>query len=378
MRILAVVPAYFPSQVYGGPLVSTHALMTALVRRGHDVLVLTTNADGPGRRLDVSTAAEVTVPGGVRVRYARCYGRRVVSPTLLGHLPAAVAWADLVHLTAAYDFTVLPALALAKLYDKPVVWSPRGGLMRWRDAAHRVPKALYERACRAAAPNRCFLHVTSEDEAAESRARMRQMPLEIVPNGVELPPLDDAPAREPGAELRLLFIGRLHPIKGLENLLEAMALLRREGDVPVTLAVAGRGEPSYEAALRARVAELEISGAVRWLGQVHGDEKRRVFQACDVVVVPSFAENFGMVVVEALAHARPVIASRGTPWSALEREGAGLWSEHAPGSLAAAIRTMARSEHAEQGLRGRAWMERDFGWDGIAARMEALFERARA
>ncbi len=376
MRVLAVTPAYFPARHYGGPVLSTHALACALVELGHEIRVLTTDADGPHARADVATGEEVTLPGGVRVRYARSYGPRPMAPGLVALLPAALAWADAVHVTAVYDFQVVPTLALAKLYDKPVVWSPRGALQRWHGETRLRAKALVERACRAALPRRAVVHVTSEDEAAQSRRRLPGARFAVVPNGVALPPLDELRAAA-NATLRLLFVGRLHPIKGLENLIDAVALAHEAGVLRPTLAIAGRGEPSYEATLRERVARRGLIDAVRFLGHLDGSAKTAAFAACDVVVVPSFSENFGMTVVEALAHARPVIATRGTPWAALEHEGAGLWVEPTSAALAAAITVVASSPRDAMGARGRAWMEREFGWGGVAARMAALFDEVR-
>ena len=109
------------------------------------------------------------------------------------------------------------------------------------------------------------------------------------------------------------------------------------------------------------------------LGDIRGEEKRRMFEQTDVVVVPSFTENFAIVVAEALAHGAAVIASTGTPWKEVERVGCGLWVDNDPASLADAISKINSMPVAEMGERGRRWMAADFSWEKCASEMIALY-----
>jgi glycosyltransferase involved in cell wall biosynthesis len=106
-----------------------------------------------------------------------------------------------------------------------------------------------------------------------------------------------------------------------------------------------------------------------------GTEKVGAFLDADVCVVPSFTENFGMVVAEALVHGVPVIASKGTPWADLERQGCGLWVDNSPESIGAAILRMNQADLPTMGMNGRAWMETQFSWANIASQMEAVYRR---
>ena len=90
-------------------------------------------------------------------------------------------------------------------------------------------------------------------------------------------------------------------------------------------------------------------------------------------MVPSFTENFAIVVAEALAHAVPVIAGRGTPWQGVEQHDCGLWIDNSPESIAAAITRLRSAPRRDMGMRGREWMQRDFSWDTIGARMLAVY-----
>jgi glycosyltransferase involved in cell wall biosynthesis len=109
------------------------------------------------------------------------------------------------------------------------------------------------------------------------------------------------------------------------------------------------------------------------IGSVLGGDKGKLFANADVVVVPSFTENFGLVVAEALAHGVPVIAGKGTPWQRVEEIGCGLWVDNSPESLAAAIKQISKMPLREMGQRGRDWMAREYSWDLMAKRTMELY-----
>jgi glycosyltransferase involved in cell wall biosynthesis len=113
---------------------------------------------------------------------------------------------------------------------------------------------------------------------------------------------------------------------------------------------------------------------VTFLGEVVGEAKQKLFLAADALVLPSFSENYGLVVAEALAHGVPVVAGSGTPWAELEKRGCGLWVDNSPESLAAAISRIDTMPLQEMGARGRAWMKAEFGWDRIAEKMFDLYK----
>jgi glycosyltransferase involved in cell wall biosynthesis len=140
-----------------------------------------------------------------------------------------------------------------------------------------------------------------------------------------------------------------------------------------SLVIAGAGEQQYSDTIRARVRQLGLSENVRMVGHVDGEDKERLFDNADVLVVPSHTENFGMVVAEALAHGIPVIASRGTPWKRLEEMGCGLWVDNSPASLASAIMRISSMPLRQMGLRGKDWMQKEFAWDYVAEEMIRVY-----
>jgi len=237
-------------------------------------------------------------------------------------------------------------------------------------------KALWEFMCRRLIPSRLVIHVTSEQEAVEAASRMGNIDIAVIPNGVLQPKTVAHTSRQ--ADLRLLYVGRLHARKGIEELLQACRILTDRHSTAWTLTIAGSGDEAYVRTLKALAASLSLAGRVRFAGMVVGREKEKLFEDTDILVHPSYSENFGLVIAEALAHGIPVIAGTGTPWSTLEANGCGLWVENSPASLAGAITRLERMPLTEWGQRGRAWMARDFEWQTIAAKMLALYSRLTA
>jgi glycosyltransferase involved in cell wall biosynthesis len=278
-----------------------------------------------------------------------------------------------VHLMAVYSFPTIPTLLACNALRRPVVWSPRGMLQRWEASSNTALKNAWDQVCRVVSPRGMTLHFTSQEEADESIRRFRGFPWAVIPNGVELPErvehVDDP------STLRVVYLGRLHPIKGLENLIEGFARYLTRATGAATLTLAGGADAAYVASLRAKIQALGIEGSVTMPGAVDGDAKRALFARADVVMQPSFRESFGIVIAESLAHEVPVIAGRGTPWPRLEDEGAGLWVPNDPASLAAAIERIAAMPRREMGRRGRAWVEREYSWDLVAERTIDLYRR---
>jgi glycosyltransferase involved in cell wall biosynthesis len=350
MNILHIAPSFYPATYWGGPIQSTKAICDGIAARdGFALRVLTTDAAGPAPRDRVRR-----VPLPYPVRYFRRVAGHAVAPALLAALPRAIAWADVVHLTGTYSFPTLPVLALARMMRRPVVWSPRGALQAteiWGDAPRKRAKHLFADLAQALRPADTILHVTSTAEAQDSITRLQGITTALIPNCVTIPDLPPRMARQ--GQLRLVYLGRLHPKKGVDLLIRAM------GGLPeyVTLDIYGMGAAADVAALQALAQPF--GARIRFRGEVQGPAKTRALAAADLLVLPSHAENFGIVVAEALAHGLPVLTTTATPWRALGVMGAGAVMDLARDDLATAILTLARDDLAAMGARGRDWMIRD-------------------
>jgi len=331
---------------------------------GVELRVLTTDSDGPAR-IPVERVP-TRLPAGYDVYYCRRWFGADLAPRLFLRLHAMIKWADVVHLTAVYSPPTIPVLFFCYVMGKPVVWSTRGALQRWQGSTRTEIKGAWEKLCNSLCNSgRVVLHVTSEEESSESVKRIPNAQATVIPNGIELPKLDGVREQHQGNELRILYLGRLHPIKGIENLLRALPLLQTKA----RLSVCGDGDSGYQKQLRSLAHELGLNGRVQFHGRVEGQAKEQQFAEADLCVAPSFKENFCIVVAEALARGVPVVASRGTPWQRLEEMGCGLWVDNNSEELSKAIDLAASLQLVEMGQRGREWMGQEFSWQTIAEQM---------
>jgi glycosyltransferase involved in cell wall biosynthesis len=380
LRVLHIVPSFYPAHYYGGPIETVLTLCRYLAQANCEVRVLTTDANGPDETLDVGKGREIHLQDGVHVRYCRRVGAVSISPELLACLPGYVHWADIVHLTAIYSFPTIPALLTARMRNKGVVWSPCGALDPWPGQPRKRLKHLWRNVCSMLRPSAVVIHAASAQEKQHSELRFPRIPSVVIPNGVDVPDIVNRTSVGPES-FRLLYLGRLHPQKGLDNLLEACILLGAGGKGcrarNWSLTITGPGERQYIDHLKAVVQNAGLSERVRVLGPVAGSARENTFSNADVLICPSHGENFGMVIVEALAREIPVIASNRTPWSDLADRGCGLWVDNSPSNLADAIVRISAMPLEVMGRRGRAWMTQEFGWKSQADRMRDLYCRLR-
>jgi glycosyltransferase involved in cell wall biosynthesis len=381
LRILHVVPSYLPATRYGGPIYSVHGLCKALAALGHDVHVYTTNVDGPCDS-NVPLLRPVNLDG-VNVRYFPCqYLRRLYWSPLMGRfLRDNTADFDIVHLHSVFLWPTWAAARAAQAARVPYVLSPRGMLVkelirrksRWLKSAWI---ALIERRTIA---NAALLHVTSEAERQDLQAfGFHLARVTVIPNGVETPAQWDESAASPdvkavlGRQPMLLFLGRLNWKKGLDRLLQAMRTLPY-----AHLVVAGNDEEGYLPQLRQLVAEYALEDRISFIPRtVSGADKEALFAAAKVFVLPSYSENFGNTVPEAMLRGCPVVVTEEVGAAELVRKaqaGYVVVAERLPDAIAALLNDPLSA--AEMGEQGRIWVREHLPWDRIAAAMAAKYRR---
>jgi glycosyltransferase involved in cell wall biosynthesis len=264
------------------------------------------------------------------------------------------------------------AVTAKRLAIKRIV-SPRGMLEEWslfyRGWKKRLAWHAYQLNDLRAASAFC---ATSRMEAQGIRALGFEQPIAVIPNGIELPEVEAAD--RPVPRLRtVLFMSRLHPKKGLLDLVAAWA---RTVMPDWRLVIAGPDEDGYLRVVEDAVLSAGLSGSICFTGAVAGAAKHDLLSTADVFVLPSYSENFGIVVGEALSYGTPVIATTATPWEELRSSRCGWWI--APGALPleAALRKAmqlpAEERHA-MGCRGRALIEAQYSWRSIAKKHIELY-----
>lgn len=362
MHSIHVVPTI--DNEASGPSYCVTRLCQSLLAAGHPTKLGVLEPLPPGSGYGFATA----FPYGVGPRRL---GR---SPKLRGWLRAEARRGDarILHNHSLWMETNVYAAAAARGTACRLVVSPHGTFAS--QALHRsslVKTALWPVFVTRATRGVAAFHATAEHEYADIRGRGFRQPVAVLPNGIDLPEALPAPC---GSRRQLLFLGRIHAIKGIDRLLKAWAVLQdRHPDWDLVLA--GPDEGGHRGEMERLAAGLRLR-RYAFVGPHYGDDKLAAYRAAELYVLPTLSENFGMTVAEALAAGTPVVTTKGAPWAGLEVEGAGWWIDHGVEPLVAALdRAMAEppASLAQRGTRGRDWMARDFSWDRIAADMADFY-----
>jgi glycosyltransferase involved in cell wall biosynthesis len=284
-------------------------------------------------------------------------------------------WFALSHTTASFAYA----------YGRPTVVAPEGCLNPYALNISKPKKwlalTLYER--RNLERAKC-LYALSSAEAKSIRAFGLRNSVAVVPNGISgdwLSSKGDA-ARFRGkfnlndGKRIMLFLGRLHPIKGLDLLLDASHELKRQLE-GWAIVVAGNGDPEYTKSLMALTGDFGLQEVVRFTGPLYDQDKRDAFAAASVYVLPSRSDAAPVGVLEALGAGTPVIATRKSPWSDLVSFGCGWWVESNRHALRDALEDALRRNPEDlcaMGLKGRKLVEKKYTWRQIAEQTAQLYE----
>lgn len=290
-----------------------------------------------------------------------------------GMAPAIATLApDIVDVQGIWTYPSMANLRHARRTGTPYLVTPRGMLDPWarKNSAwkKKIAGALFEQAHLKGA---LALRATAEMEAQHFRDMGLTNPIAVVPNGLNLPEL--AP-RTDGALRSILFLSRIHPKKGVDYLLRSWAALQAEFP-GWEIVIAGIDENGHEAELKALTQKLRLP-RVRFVGEAHGLAKEKLYRDADLFVLPTHAENFGLVVAEALAQETPVITTRNAPWQGLEAQGCGWWIDLDQDRLTETLRaalSRPAADLAAMGQRGRAWVQRGFAMTQVADKMREVY-----
>ena len=294
---------------------------------------------------------------------------------------------DLVHTHGLWMYPSAACVAWSRRTRRRYVVSAQGMLDPWALGRSRWKKTLARLLYEGSHLRRAAcLQVNSAAEAAHVRRLGLRNPVCVLPNGVDLPPAATAAGPppwqdriEPGRKV-LLFLSRIHPKKGLPNLLAAWARLRAAGCRPLAdwaLAVAGWDQDGHEGELKGQARELGIADAVCFVGPQFGGAKQAAYRHASAFVLPSLSEGLPMAVLEAWAHALPVLLTPECNLPEAFAEGAGLPVAAEPGDLARGLGElvgMTDAQRREMGDRGRRLVAERFTWGRVAAQMRTVYD----
>ncbi len=362
MKVIHVVPAI--SEEASGPSYSVVRLCESLIAQGEEVTLAA---------LDWAPMAS---PPSFLKAFPLGWG-----PRRVGRSPAMKRWlaeqaasgaAELIHNHSLWMMPNVYPGQVARGRHLPLIVSPRGTLSAWAfGSGSRIKRFFWPALQRPALAATTCLHATAQAEYEDIRRMGFQQPVAIIPNGIDIP---DLPAKVPRQQRTLLFLGRVHPKKGLDMLLPAWRAVQ-DRFPEWQLRIVGPDNSGYLSQIRRMVADLRLE-RIEFCGAVYGERKWQAYRQAELFVLPTYSENFGMSVAEALAAGTPAIVSKGAPWAGLAQRGAGWWIDIGLDSLVACLEeALARtaSELAEMGLRGRQWMEAEYSWAHIGQQMAETY-----
>lgn len=228
--------------------------------------------------------------------------------------------------------------------------------------------------------NATCCHATCVPEMHEIRKFGYGGPIAVIGNPVDVPEfsmklLEDRINNQKNKHgLKIGFLGRLHPIKKIENLIKALALFNKK---EVNLIIIGSGDKDYEDYLKSEINNLKLTSQVKLIGFVNGQDKYQILSNLDCLFVPSEMENFGMIVPESLIVGTPVMASYGTPWKSLQTENCGWWADNSPNSIVKILDelyNMSPLKNILMGIRGRKYILQEFSSEKVATKMIELYK----
>lgn len=362
MRVIHVVPAI--TKEPAGPSYSVPRLCESLINTEIDVqLAVLDCADTPVYLSYLKTFSFGLGPRrlGVSPKMRRWLRKEVTSGQV-----------EIIHNHSLWMMpNVYPGNAVRNSRCRLVV-SPRGTLSTTALGINALQKKIFWHLLqapmlRAAA---CF-HATAESEYEDIRRLDFKQPVCILPNGIDVPPLETI---SNNGRRQLLYLGRIHPIKGIDNLLHAwQAVEHRFPDWE--LHIAGPDNGGHLAAMQTLAAQLRLEHVI-FRGALFGEEKLRAYRTASLFVLPTHSENFGMTVAEALAAGTPAIVTKGAPWQGLDKQGAGWWIDIGVDPLVVCLEQVLATpptQLAEMGRSGREWMLRDFSWESIADQLSGVY-----
>lgn len=393
MRVLSVVQFYFPFQDRGGPVVKVRSLAKGLVKRGHQVTVLTADlglsgVNGFDEKIERCKWGWRWEDEGVEVIYLRTRGHYralTFNPGVFGFSTDSLKDFDIVHFYGLYDLLGPAAAYFSRRYEVPYVVEPIG-MYRPIDRSLRFKRLWHGTLGKAFLRNAARVIATSDIERQELlEGGIPPAKLAIRYNGIDLSSYTPLPSRGafrskweiPPEQVLILFLSRLIPRKGADILIEAFARTCPESGY---LAIAGpEGEAGYREYLERRAKESGVEARILFTGPLYDEEKKAALADADIFALPSRYENFGNAVAEAVVSGVPVIVTNSCGIHSLVASRAGLVIAPNKEELADALRQLIYDGDLHRRLKaGCADVVDQLRWDRLTEQMEGYYADALA
>jgi glycosyltransferase involved in cell wall biosynthesis len=378
MRVLHVISGIDPK--LGGPVAALNGLATAQAAAGLQVSVFATFCAGA----DVSVVERLRAAGvGVQL-VGPCRPRMAAHPRIGPEIERSIITSDVVHIHALWEEVQHRAASSARRQHVPYLIRTCGMLDPWSFSQNRWKKRLYMAwRMRRNLDSASAIHFTTETERDVTRFHHLRAPAIVEPNGVDLeeygslPPAHTFRQKHPqlGTRPLIVFVGRIHPGKGVEHLIPALAKMRTSN---AALAVVGPDSGGFGAEMATLAERHGVKDRVIFTGHLSGQEKVAALADADLFALPSNHENFGVSVIESLAAGTPVVVSDQVY---IHRE---ITSAGVGGSVRLDVDELAQELdrwliddelRAGAAARARQFVRDHYSWTSIATRWVAHYER---
>lgn len=365
-------------QTKGGPSRSVPMFVRGLALEGVDVTLMVIKSEDMNLHALDGTSAKVHL---LPTNYSKKDLDAFVSKERFDVIHGQCIWEPLFH----------QMRLVAEKYHIPFILTPRGTLEPWSLQQSKWKKKIARWLYQDNDLKHCAcIYATAELEAQHIRELGFKNPICIIPNGIET---EGYPCRKNASMVKkqILFLSRIHPKKGIEVLIEAFSRLSQ--DFPDwTVKIVGNGEDDYRQSLKEKVEELGLVDKVKVLAPVFGEAKTKLYQESSVFCLPSYSENFGMVIAEAMSCGVPAITTNGTPWQLLngerttmgacfdvlgENKRTGWCIDLSVENLVSALREammMGPVDLYEMGQRGSVLVNENFNYCSVAKKNKSLYE----
>lgn len=381
MKVLHVIASMSP--VAGGPVTSVQGLTRALVREDVHCEIFTIRRDGS--KTDIMRNSPIPIhqfEPGFLARFWNAYSKRLAN-VLRNRLASGMF--DLVHVHEPWHYPGFVAFRATRKYAVPYILTPHGALDAWCLQHKAMKKRIYTRLVQRHILNFAdALHALTQEEQARIVKLGYKTPVFVAPNGIDAAPFEDMSnasdflAKYPGLSGKrvVLFLGRLHPIKGLDVLTRSYIKISRMFKDVVLLVVGPDGDGTQKQ-MGATLKTASALDSTVFTGILTGGDKLAALACADLLVLPSYAEVFGHVILEGWAAGLPVVVSRRCGLAAdVSEHGAGLVVEQNDDrALTQAIRTLLLDDElrVRMGGAGRKLIKEKYTWPAVAASMADLY-----
>ena len=383
MKINIIIPAFYPATVYGGPIFSSLHASEEISKLDIDVYVSTTNANMK-KKLDVKTNIWINFKDNLYVKYYNTSFIHTVSIPMFINTFNDIRKSDLVHIQSVFNISTIFALIYSKVLNKPNILSVRGQFGEWcLNNGSKIKSSFLEYLIKPFTKETVW-HATAQQEKDEILSIFPNTKVEIIPNGIEYDKFQNSNTLSKQEYIKkftnqdfepnkiIVSMGRLQKKKGFDILINSFNETLKS--YPNSILLIAGGDEGEEKNLKNQIKNLNLEKNVFLVGTISGQDKIDFLANADLFCLPSHNENFGNVYIESLATGTPIVASKMTPWSEVEKYNCGKWVENSIEETSKAMNEILLQDREIMRTNSKK-LAQTYDWKNIALKFKKLFDK---